>query len=200
MTRLFYVVHAPVASAILAILVLLGGCVPNYAEKSATEVKAAVKTEYTGVDSALALIGPPIQTTKYNTQLSEYEYFTAYLRGWKDPTGSVSNHLLYVDAQYSDAYMRSYRSAYVEDNLPVHFTQISNRLHGCRLYHIIPILCDFEEVFGIALTTEILERYKATGLSVRVGAQNGQAVSIRLPSNYIQGYLAAVADAAGRRE
>ncbi len=200
MIRLFYSIHASTTGAIFVMLVLLSGCVPNYAEKPAAEIRAAVKTEYNKADGTVTLLAPPIRTTKYNTQLSEYDYFTAYLRGWKGPTGTIVHHQLYVDAQYTDAYLRSYRSAYFEGNQPASFMQISNRLHGCRLYHIMPILCDFEEVFGVALTTEFLERHKTTGLSVQVSAQSGQAVSIHLPSSYVQGYLAAVADAAGRRE
>lgn len=200
MTRLFNFTHASMAGAIFVTLALLSACVPNYAEKPAAEIRAAVKTEYNKADATVTLLAPPIRTTKYNTQLSEYDYFTAYLRGWKGPTGIVVNHQLYVVAQYSDAYLRSYRSAYFDEGQTAGFTQIGNRLHGCRLYHIMPILCDFEEVFGVALTTEFLERHKVTGLSVRINAQSVQGTFIRLPSNYIQGYLAAVADVAERRE
>lgn len=200
MIRLSYFVHASMAGVIFVLLALLSGCVPNYAEKSATEVRAAVKTEYTKADARINFLAPPLRTTEYNSQLSEYDYFTAHLRGWKDPTGAVANHQLYVEARYSDAFLRSYRSADVEGGQPASFTAIGTRTYGCRLYHIMPILCDFEEVVGVALTTAFLERHTATGLSVRINAQSGREAIIRLPSTYFQGYLDAVADATGRRD
>lgn len=186
-------------SPILVILALLGGCVSNFAEKPATEVRAAVKITYNRADGRINFLGPPLRTTVYNTQLSEYEYFTAHLRGWKDFSRAVADHQFYVDAHYSDAYLRLYRSAYFEGGPSASFTAIDNRLHGCRLYHIMPILCDFEEVFAIALATELLERHRSTGLSVWINAQSGKKINIRLPSNYIQGYLDAVTDGTGRR-
>jgi len=185
------------ASVAVGLSALLGGCAPNYANKSAAEIEAAVKTKYGTDDAALWFVAPPIRTTPYNTVLSRYEYFTSHLRGRKDPVGTTPSHQLQVEARYADAYLRSYRSANIEGNGAACFAGISHRTLGCQRHPIIPILCRFEEVFEAELTGEDLERHSRTGLTLRVQARTGQQADIRLPGNYIRGYLDALAAAAG---
>lgn len=189
--------RALAASIAIGLSALLGGCAPNYANKSAAEIEAAVRTEYGKADAALWFVAPPIRTTPYNTRLSRYEYFTSHLRGRKDLAGPAPSHRLQVEAQYADAYLRSYRSADIEGTGPARFAGISHRTLGCQRHPIIPILCRFEEVFEVELTGEDLERHSRNGLTLRVQARTGQHTHIRLPGNYIRGYLDALAAAAG---
>lgn len=190
--------------AVISISILLSGCLPDYTKIPSSDYARNVKVKDTKFDAHISYVAPEI---RYRENYVTDVYFDYLLRGWKDKkTGSIS-HQLYVEIHYTEKeYIpssfkeedkikiiqhandwRVYRTANFENATRTHLVSIDTDV-DCQLRDII-YECDYKEMIGVPITSELLKRSTVAGFTIRLNSKSGHESFITVPANYIQGYI-----------
>jgi len=169
------------------IFLVLSGCAPNYANKTATEVRSAVKVKQTAFDPQRQFTGPPI--VLHNRYANDWawgisESITAHLRSWQDPDHpEITTHQLYTSVVYQAGW-RFYISANFKGGAGAQFSKIDSDV-SCSKDG-----CSYSEDFGVAVSHDFLEKHRTTGFEIQANAKSSHKTVIAIPANYVEGYLA----------
>lgn len=109
------------------------------------------------------------------------------LRGYKDKATKIISHELYVRIWYNEGGLRDFVTATVDGNRELAVTKIGNqpayvgRRFGAH-----------EEWLGIPLDDAWLNSTQSSGFDVRLKAQSGHEIFLRVPAAYVTAYLDSV--------
>lgn len=171
------------ASALLATTLTLTGCATNYADKKPEEVAAGITVKNSDFDSSITYIGPQAFSTTRRGLFADNE--TVALTASQDKNTKEFKYAIYVRILYTSDW-RFYKSSSFRDGTTTDLRQISQRVNTCTA----GVGCAHTEEVGIPVGLDRLT--KGSDLEFRLNSTSGVENVIKLPKNYINGFLQSV--------
>lgn len=109
------------------------------------------------------------------------------LRGHKNKVTKVISHELYINIWYNEGGLRDFVTATVAGNGELAVTKIDNKPS-----YVGRRFGAHEEWIGVPLDDALLNSSRSSGFDVRLKAQSGHEVFLRIPAAYVAAYLDSV--------
>lgn len=162
---------------------LLSGCVASAPQqpRTAEQVSAGVKKDDTKFDSLIRHVGPSVTYSVQRPGLGSDD-ITWTVRAFTSKTNGATERQLYARVMHSDKRWRFFNSAsFVGGDLAK--TVRIDSTPSCHRYG-----CTLTEVVGVDLPDQKWRAATGAGLEVRLNAQSGGHVVIKIPAEYISGF------------
>lgn len=181
--------------ALFSILAMFtSGCVSNYATMSANEITQAVNIRNIPKENQISYVGPTIIKEETLNLITDYHYY--HLQSSHNLKNDVVKHLFNVRIANTTGRYRTYTSANFDNGDPAKLNELRRyercRAPGGRGGKGAFTECFHEQTLGIPLTEDFLRAFAERGFTLQVDAKGGHKSYIKLPADYIQGYLKAL--------
>ena len=174
--------------------ILLSGCALNYYTMLPDEVAGAVIITDSKSEAEIRYKGPSIIKEETYKVVTDDQYYR--LRGWRNRKTGTLKHQLKVIISNPTSRFRIYNSASFDNGQRAQLEELRRyercRVPGSRAGKSGFTECLHEQTLGVLLTDEALRTYADRGFTLKISAEDGNLSHIKVPANYIQGYLQAV--------
>jgi len=176
-----------IAVALCAITLGVSGCATNFADKKPEEVAANITVKNSDFDSAITYIGPQVMSETRRGLFVDNQ--TVQLVASKDKRTKNIKYVVYVRVLYSFDW-RFYNSVSFKDGTTAELKEIRRKVNSCTGMGCIHTE---EAVFPVNLE----QLTKGGDLEFRLNSKTGVENIMRLPKNYIDGFIYSVRARAG---
>jgi hypothetical protein len=174
-----------IAAGYLAASFALGGCATSVDKQSAGEIASKVEVKDSNFDQQIAYIGPEILNFEARGLLNDHQRLR--LRAWKSKPSGDLTYQLYAKIWFNTGGWRHYRTVSFPDATQSDVVRIDADVQcmGGGGY----TSCSHEETVGVPLSAAFLNANGASGFTIRLNSQSGTQSFLKVPANYVQGFL-----------
>ncbi len=179
--------------AFLAVIIQVSGCVENIREASSDTIAGSIKHISIPDKQNLTWFAPELKVSNYRTLFYGYDTVEYRLAGSEDTKKQMNDGFrLLIEAKYGGN-VRHYTFARLSDGSTHEIINYQHDTEQCKIYNSLISSCLYRDRFSIKLSRSDLENAGAVGLKLFLTSGEQNYESIDLPSNYIHGFLKAIA-------
>jgi len=192
--------------ATAALLIMPMGCAQAMREQRNAKIEAQynreVEIKKTSNSARLARFDVPETTERtVNKTYDEYKKMTMYtgpnvaeddrddsllIRAWRIDGLDQTLYQIVMSDQYDFSHWIFYDSAWDTSGNKLDVSLIDRRVMSCRNGY-----CTYNEIVGVNITREYLERHATSGIKMKVSGKIKDSVCF-IPAGYVKGFLSAV--------